>query len=911
MAHAQALQFDASWQVLGQQDLWDGFSAALFQPVDSNGQATGQKVLAIRGSESSHWGIDYAADLVNIALLGTNVGMQQYQSLEVFYQTLIAQGKLGAGENIVVAGHSLGGFLAQAFAAEHDNSVSAAYTYNSPGFSVAPGMTNIQTQLLKFFGIVGATIPSSKIFNVHALDGLSVTAGLGQMIGSVQTVRIEPGGVIHNHSIVTLTDAISVQNALSVLDPATTLATLSPFLKAAGMASIRLEGMLDSLRRQLLGVSTTATPTHDRSKLYENLYALTSDPSSNAAFQSLVGKLTLVDPAASGTASLAATAKIDFGDFVALTTLSPFALHPKAGTAGAQSALNAVWQSAHGGDFADWTADKNARLYGDTSKQFDFSDTWYADRAAMLDWELRRNTTDVDLIGDMHLPGQPNIPILRFTNPLWSPARMARLERRIRIATEYSWSVSGESREGGGGVDHFYGMAGADTLTGNGGDDYLEGNADNDTLNGNNGNDTLLGGQGGDVLYGDDGDDRLVGGQGADTLEGGDDRDQLIGGAEADSLRGGAGLDTLDGGTGNDLLTGGTGDDTLIGGAGSDSYLLSAGDGNDTIDDSDGVGEVRIGATKLVGGNALAAGLWQQTVNGKDVRYSFTPGTDGRGELLIQSSVGTTRVQHFQSGELGIVLNAPVPQGILVPVTTTTIAGTTLHDNRLGDASHRPLLGAGGNDRMQGLAGRDEVSGGGGDDIVEGGTGIDVVAGSNGNDAVFADSQITEAALRNYISTSATALTAGAMPVQLLVSTSEWLQGGLGDDAVVGGDGNDILFGGGGKDLLVGGAGHDLINGDDDYEPADITTVYVQPATGAGAPFNAWYSSVLARDASLVVGAADEIHAGSGDDSVYGELGNDTIWGMTATTRCRAARTTTSCSAGMATIAWPATTTAN
>ena len=175
--------------------------------------------------------------------------------------------------------------------------------------------------------------------------------------------------------------------------------------------------------------------------------------------------------------------------------------------------------------------------------------------------------------------------------------------------------------------------------------------------------------------------------------------------------------------------------------------------------------------------------------------------------------------------------------------------------------------------------GRDEVSGNSGNDIVEGGTGIDVVAGNDGNDAVFADSQLSEAALRDYINTSATAPTAGFMPAKLYVSSSEWLQGGLGDDVVAGGDGNDLLFGGGGKDLLVGGAGHDLINGDDDYEPGDLTTVYVQPATGAGAPFNAWYSSVLAHNASLDVGAADEIHAGSGDDTVFGELGNDTIWG--------------------------------
>ena len=422
-------------------------------------------------------------------------------------------------------------------------------------------------------------------------------------------------------------------------------------------------------------------------------------------------------------------------------------------------------------------------------------------------------------------------------------------------------------------------MSGADTISGNGGNDYLEGNADGDTLNGNDGNDTLLGGEGADFVYGDDGNDQLLGGQGIDTLEGGDGRDQLTGGSELDYLRGGEGADTLDGGAGDDLLTGGGGNDTLKGGGGSDSYLLSTGDGDDIIDDSDGAGEIRIGATKLIGGNSLALGLWQQSINGKGVLYSFTPGTDGRGDLLIQSTVGATTVRHFKSGELGIVLNAAGPLLIPMPLASYFVSGTTIDDNRLGDVSHKAVVGSGGNDRVQGLAGRDEVLGANGDDIVEGDGGIDVVAGNSGKDAVFADIQLTEAQLVAYIATSATAPTAGSMPAQLLVTSSEWLQGGLGDDVVAGANGNDVIFGGGGKDLLVGGAGHDLINGDDDYEPADLTSLYVELGTGHVGPFNAWYSSVLVHDSALDVGAADEIHAGSGGDAVFGELGDDRIWG--------------------------------
>jgi len=249
MSPSQAQRFDAHWQVLGQQELWDGFSAVLFQPVDSAGQANGQKVLAIRGSESSNVFVDYLADAINIALLGTNKGMRQYQSLEDFYQVLIAQGTLAAGESVVVTGHSLGGFLAQAFAAKHSSDVSTAYTFNSPGFSVAPGViSNIGTQLLEFFGIVNATIPSNKIYNLRAVDGLSAAAGLGQMIGSVEGIRIEAGGVVHDHSIVTLTDSLTIQQAIGALDPTETLPTISRLFVAAGRANERIEGLLDGLR---------------------------------------------------------------------------------------------------------------------------------------------------------------------------------------------------------------------------------------------------------------------------------------------------------------------------------------------------------------------------------------------------------------------------------------------------------------------------------------------------------------------------------------------------------------------------------------------------------------------------------------------------------------------------------------
>ena len=66
-------------------------------------------------------------------------------------------------------------------------------------------------------------------------------------------------------------------------------------------------------------------------------------------------------------------------------------------------------------------------------------------------------------------------------------------------------------------------------------------------------------------------------------------------------LIGDAKADVLTGGGGNDVLVGGTGNDTLKGGAGTDTYVFSPGDGVDTIDDSDGLGALKVGTTQLTG----------------------------------------------------------------------------------------------------------------------------------------------------------------------------------------------------------------------------------------------------------------------------------------------------------------------
>ena len=78
-------------------------------------------------------------------------------------------------------------------------------------------------------------------------------------------------------------------------------------------------------------------------------------------------------------------------------------------------------------------------------------------------------------------------------------------------------------------------------------------------------------------------------------------------------------------------------------------------------------------ATRLVGGAATLPGVWKQRVGTEDVTYLFSPDANGRGDLRIQNTTGTTTVKNFRNGELGIALGALVPDDYTLPTTTNTV----------------------------------------------------------------------------------------------------------------------------------------------------------------------------------------------------------------------------------------------
>ena len=246
MSKSQAIAFANTYTVIDQYNDPSGLSVTLFK------DAGGKQTVAIRGTTPSDV-FDLATDVIDIAILGSAEYQLQYQALSAKVQEWKLNGDLHSG--FTVTGHSLGGFQAQALATEYDSDVSAAYTYNAPGFSVGGGVTNIGTEFLDIFGLVDASIPNDKIFNIRALEGVSATAGLGQMFGSIQVVSIENQApyLWANHYMVPLVDSLAVYHLFAQVDSSLSLNEMTGVIQAsAEKADSKLESAVSALGNLLV-----------------------------------------------------------------------------------------------------------------------------------------------------------------------------------------------------------------------------------------------------------------------------------------------------------------------------------------------------------------------------------------------------------------------------------------------------------------------------------------------------------------------------------------------------------------------------------------------------------------------------------------------------------------------------------
>ncbi len=190
IAEVKAEYISARYQILetssGIKTWISGFDAVIFYDTETN-----EKVLAIRGTSSLQ---DFLTDVISVARIGDTDIQLQYQHLKEFYGELVNKRILGAGESFRVTGHSLGGFLTQAFVRDNPALVTNAYTYNAPGFG------GVRAELLELLGIT--TAENTGEYDITNILSEHVIGGLGYLYGETKDIFIESSSIdlIYNHS---------------------------------------------------------------------------------------------------------------------------------------------------------------------------------------------------------------------------------------------------------------------------------------------------------------------------------------------------------------------------------------------------------------------------------------------------------------------------------------------------------------------------------------------------------------------------------------------------------------------------------------------------------------------------------------------------------------------------------------
>jgi len=579
------------------------------------------------------------------------------------------------------------------------------------------------------------------------------------------------------HSIVLIQDSLRLQAALADLAPTTSKESFDALLKGAsnsfkqeglgtqGLAEgDMLEKLLDSARRVLVGPDVYSVAPLKTGDGRDNIVGGTwADPTLRAEFERAVMDLEMPSLHATlgGRLKLemgadAAFARNDFSAFASLYALSTITF------AGIDAAAQGVLANYVAGRvgwasiYSAWKADNEITGNDKNQGHETFTNTWIARRKDLVNVLVQRNTLN---FSTQALPIHSRFGATKYRDldskqsvvVANSPGELAAPMVQIAFGSAQAELLAGDKQN-----DSLFGGAGNDTITGQAGNDWLEGN---------DGNDTLIGGS---------------------------DRDALLGGAGNDSLLGDAGRDSLLGGAGDDVLAGGADDDVLKGGVGIDTYAFDGQWGTDTVEDSDGQGQI------LVNGQPLPAGVRPSSLGldyfeSADRSTFFKQGpadANGRRTVTItfanRSEVIVVRDWH-PDRNLGIVLptmaasapnrsaSAAVEMRATADISRTALASPTFERTYVGDLSkvRRPdgsyvtgtdnyqtsgselnaadvynamgaqsdsIRGLGGNDGLNGNDGNDLIDGGDGDDLIYGGQGEDTLMGGTGNDLIFGSS---------------------------------------------------------------------------------------------------------------------------------------------------------------------------
>lgn len=503
MTETQAEIFAAQWFVVDQYtDPATGLSATVFAPIAENGQPTSARYLAVKGSVSL---LDYAADLINVSLLGSGAGPGQYSALAA--QVLKWQNPTDGSPAVLpstftVAGHSLGGFLATSLLAHFGTSISNAYLFNAPGIGgvsassiagLSPSAafaTEVARMLLADPTL--ATIDSSKIVNVKSEAGISMTAAIGTQVAPLWAFTEPQAWPWQNHSIVLLTDALAVQACLAQIDQTLTLATGNTILARASAAmAASLETVVNNLAQILIPGSPTRAAVDNRDSLYAT-----------------IGKIQ---------ECLASTGLPSSTRILATNGLSPQTLvaSAMAGNLGVRYALaNELSFVLTCDQFLQGSIYGNVAIPGSEAEWA--NKQYWTDRANMLTVRLQANaegSSDGRVLLNQANPALAGIAPTIFENHLADGSTDI-----VELKPSYAGSAINKiifgadvtaTYEGGAGDDRLYGGVGHNTLIGGDGNDTLMSGGGGSILLGGNGNDTYYA-QDGDVILDTDGSGKII-----------------------------------------------------------------------------------------------------------------------------------------------------------------------------------------------------------------------------------------------------------------------------------------------------------------------------------------------------------------------------------------------------------------
>jgi Ca2+-binding RTX toxin-like protein len=903
----QAADFVQHWSIITgshQPNTASGFSATLFQGKADSGDLAGQYVLAFRGTAGATdlvgadggdilldgLAVDQIIDLYNYTQKLTHTGFYQAAKLtrvaipdgslpEVYakahgllflkgindgygpgvYQVDTesrndGSGLLPAGASVHVTGHSLGGHLAAAFSRLFPALTIDATMINGAGyaedFSLLTNNFNV-TNLFQALGGAGS-FDATKVTNYIGTAAMDFVAedwfiGLEQP-GETQHVMTESYSASNTvgHGAGQMTNTLAVMSLFGQLSQAGSLnvSAMNDLMeKAANKSEETFEQLVNDLSR-LFNIPEIAEPsanstTDGRDALFTNIVAIQN----SAAYQSLIGKVSIAAPP-----TTVSEARSDFGAFLSLVYLTPFAL--KANSIEATIYLQ-TGSLANTELALKWEQDKTLAPEQLAGGEGSYSDLWLADRAHMLEQMIRRNIDDSIMVvgGGINETYQD-----LATGQVFSTADVAYIGSGLPPDSKHY--VFGDDNDntniqGGSKDDHLYGGAGDDILAGYEGNDYLEGGVGADTLEGGKGNDTLVGGTGSDTYIYHSFPMNPTNGDGVDTILDSDGQGRIS--YDDAELTGGSQY----GGTGvyrdaNKHLYVVTGQGLLIDG---NILIKDYQPGNLNINLTGPVTDTNPQTTNDIIGDLAPLNNYEHDALGNLVTDPSKP-EDGRADILydsagndrIISKGGNDLIKAFRGGDdilIGgtgsdILLGGAGEDRLYADEQLSVMDAIANGDSQSGNGMRGDWLNGGnGDDTLTGSAGNDVLMGGDGQDLIIGGAGADDIMGDVDYETANFDWSGTNPS--DTSTTKYTRLIAFADVVNAPGNGADVIYAGTGNDNVWGGRGNDVIFGGGGSDDLYGGDGTDA----DKF------------------------------------GGNDIMQGDAGDDSLWGEMGDDLLNGGT------------------------------